>query len=160
MMDVVFSTHRARKAVNTPTRTWPDRIEFNDTAYLNGTQMLTITNVGKEEQKFTISHLPAGTVYTFDNKFIINDLPLVLVSEDQAQLTFSPSSFTLAPEKSQAVVVTVKPPATSVSTLPVFSGHAQVQSNLEMGTLTVPSLGVAGSMYDIPVFNTTLKFER
>ncbi|KAE8268326.1 hypothetical protein A4X09_0g4014 [Tilletia walkeri] len=148
----------AFKAVNTPTRVWPDRIELNDTAYFNGTQTLTITNVGKEEQKFMTSHLPAGTVYTFDNsnKFIINEFPLVPVNEDQAQLTFSPTSFTLAPGKSQAVVVTVKAPAPSQSTLPVFSGYAQFQSNLEMGTLTVPYLGVAGSMHEIPVFNTTL----
>ncbi|KAE8217514.1 hypothetical protein CF326_g9419, partial [Tilletia indica] len=52
------------RAIASTSRVWPDRLSLNDTESFNGTQKLTITNIGPSPQKMHVGHMPAGTVYT------------------------------------------------------------------------------------------------
>ncbi|KAK0523902.1 hypothetical protein OC842_005999 [Tilletia horrida] len=145
------------KAVNTPTRVWPDRLELNDTQFFNGTQTITVTNIGKDEQQFKLAHLPAGTVYTFDdsNKNIINTGYIIPYNKDQAQVSFDPASFSVAAGQSQSVTVKIQHPNDAQGTLPVYSGYVQLQSSADIGSVNVPYIGVAGAMSKVPIFNAT-----
>ncbi|KAE8232811.1 hypothetical protein CF326_g2155 [Tilletia indica] len=133
------------RAVKSTSRVWPSMLLLNDTHNFNGSQKLTISNVGTQSQTFTLGHLPAGTAYAWDGSghANYNAGPIKVVAKDQAGLKFSPASITIAPGRSQDVQVTFTAPNADPKNMAVYSGYVQLKSNEEVGSLTVPYMGLA-----------------
>ncbi|KAE8266055.1 hypothetical protein A4X09_0g6294 [Tilletia walkeri] len=146
------------RAIASTSRAWPDRLSLNDTEFFNGTQKLTITNVGPSSQKMHVGHMPAGTVYTRSaGKWSYGD-GLVPQNKDQATVTVTPSQFTVAPGQSTTVTVTFQPPTPNQDTMPMFSGYIKFKSSEDSGSLNVPYLGVAAKVRELPVILKSPKF--
>ncbi|KAE8217095.1 hypothetical protein CF319_g8739, partial [Tilletia indica] len=139
------------RAIASTSRVWPDRLSLNDTEFFNGTQKLTITNIGPGPQKIHVGHMPAGTVYTRDEDGWLEGDALVPQNKDQATVTVTPSHFTVAPGQSKTVTVTFKAPKSNQKTMPLFSGYITFKSNEDSGGLNVPYLGVAAKVRDLPI---------
>ncbi|KAE8254299.1 hypothetical protein A4X13_0g3471 [Tilletia indica] len=146
------------RAIASTSRVWPDRLSLNDTEFFNGTQKLTITNIGAGPQKMHVGHMPAGTVYTRSaGKWSYHD-GLVPQNKDQATVTVTPSHFTVAPGQSKTVTVTFQAPAPNQDTMPMFSGYITFKSHHDSGNLNVPYLGVAAKMRELPIILKNPKF--
>ncbi|KAE8229355.1 hypothetical protein CF326_g5676 [Tilletia indica] len=141
------------KAIASTSRVWPDRLNLNDTEFFNGTQKLTVTNVGPSPQTIHVGHMPAGTVYTRGAGEWNDGGNLIPQNKDQATVTATPSQFTVAPGQSKTVTVTFKAPKSNQETMPLFSGYITFKSNEESGNLNVPYLGVAAKMSELPVIS-------
>ncbi|CAD7063042.1 unnamed protein product [Tilletia caries] len=146
------------RAVKSTTRVWPYQLLLNDTHNFNGSQKLTISNIGTQSQTFTLGHLPAGTAYSQDGsgKDIYLEGPIANVAQDQAGVRFSPASVTIAPGRSQDVQVVFTAPNADPKKLAVYSGYVQLKSNQDLGTLTVPYMGVAVDFSTIKTINMTV----
>ncbi|KAE8190905.1 hypothetical protein CF328_g5842 [Tilletia controversa] len=144
------------KAVHSQSRASPDYFALNDTKYLNGTQQLTITNIGDRRQHFTMSHVPAGTVHALDGSpgYFFRKGPLVPQNSQQAVLRFTPRKFVLAAGASRSVTVTFVPPPPDQLNLPIISGFVVAKSDQPFGSLSVPYLGVAAALNEYPVLQT------
>ncbi|KAE8243956.1 hypothetical protein A4X13_0g6875 [Tilletia indica] len=138
------------KAISSTSRVWPDRLSLNDTEFFNGTQKLTITNIGPSPQKMHFGHIPAGTVYTRGKGKWLSVDTLVPKNKDQATVTVTPSHFTVAPGQSKTITVTFQPPTPNQERMPMFSGYITFKSNDDSGDLNVPYLGVAAKMSEVP----------
>ncbi|KAE8248625.1 hypothetical protein A4X13_0g5538 [Tilletia indica] len=117
------------RAIASTSRVWPDRLNLNDTEFFNGTQKLTVTNVGPSPQTIHVGHMPAGTVYTRGAG----------EWNDGGQ--------------SKTVTVTFKAPKSNQETMPLFSGYITFKYNEDSGNLNVPYLGVAAKMSELPVIS-------
>ncbi|KAK0526066.1 hypothetical protein OC834_004941 [Tilletia horrida] len=143
----------AYAAVHSVTRISPDRLHLNDTTFFNGTQSFTLTNVGSKPQNFTFSHISAQTFATFDassgNGTYLNKpapIPNVYASVD-----ISPKKLTLSPGQKQTVHATFKPLEVDQSLVPVVSGFLRADSDTEFGSVSVPYMGVAASLKQVPI---------
>ncbi|KAE8211185.1 hypothetical protein CF319_g9354, partial [Tilletia indica] len=146
------------RAIASTSRVWPDRLSLNDTEFFNGTQKLTVTNIGPGPQKIHVGHMPAGTVYTRNADKWSYGAGLVPQNKDQATVTATPSHFTVAPGQSKTVMVTFKAPKSNQKTMPLFSGYITFKSNEDSGSLNVPYLGVAAKIRELPVILKNPKF--
>ncbi|KAK0560641.1 hypothetical protein OC844_003642 [Tilletia horrida] len=140
-------------AVQRVTDVWPDRLALNDSEFFNGTQTLTLTNTGKQTQRFEMQHLPAGTINALDGSSWTQG-PLIPQATQQASASFAPASFSLSPGASAAVAVTFKAPQSDQQRLPLYSGFVQAKSDAAYGSVTVPYLGLAATLGKLPVLNT------
>ncbi|KAE8267098.1 hypothetical protein A4X09_0g5246, partial [Tilletia walkeri] len=139
------------RAIASTSRVWPDRLSLNDTEFFNGTQKLTITNIGPGPQKMHVGHMPAGTVYTRGEDGWSDGSALIPQTKDQATVTVTPSHFTVAPGQSKTVTVTFKAPKSNQKTMPLFSGYITFKSDEDSGSLNVPYLGVAAKIRELPI---------
>jgi len=132
-------------------------LSFNDTDHLAKTKKFTISNTGDKEVTYALSHVGAATAYTFANTVSIApaSFPNEL-TDDFASLQFDPSKFKIAPGEEQTVSVSVKPPTGLVEKrLPVYSGYIAINGS-DYSALSLPYIGVAGSMRNATVLNTQL----
>ncbi|KZO98808.1 subtilisin-like protease [Calocera viscosa TUFC12733] len=140
-------------AIHYTTVLTPGELLLNDTESFKGDQTIQVFNTGLHQQFYTIEHVPAGTVITYNDSLAINS-PLPF-SEATADVHISPSSFTLRP--GQALNVTLKfTPPTSLdpTTLPVYSGYIVVDSDADE-SLHSSYLGVAGSLASAQIIDDT-----
>ncbi|KAE8251736.1 hypothetical protein A4X13_0g3866 [Tilletia indica] len=79
-------------AIHSTSRASQDYFALNDTRHLNGTQQVTITNVGTEVQRFKMQHQTAGTVHVLDGSpgYYFRKGPLDAQSGQHATLQFTP----------------------------------------------------------------------
>ncbi|KAE8242719.1 hypothetical protein A4X13_0g7041 [Tilletia indica] len=140
----------------------PDRLNLNDSQYLNMNQAVTITNNGNQSQSFSMIHLPAATVHALaeNGKGYYNPGPVAPSSGEQAAVSFSPLTFTLAPQQVQVVKLSFTVPSENQKVLPVYSGFVKAVSDKAFGNVSVPYLGVAGRMSDIPILNITTSYDN
>ncbi|CAD6953723.1 unnamed protein product [Tilletia controversa] len=150
------------RAVKSTSRVWPYQLLLNDTHNFNGSQKLTISNVGTQAQTYTLGHLPAGTAYSQDGSGEGNYLAghIANVAQDQAGVKFNPASVTIAPGRSQDVQVVFTAPNADPAKLAVYSGYVQLKSTQDFGTLTVPYLGVAADFSSIKTIKMTTLIDR
>ncbi|KAL9936412.1 hypothetical protein V8E36_004480 [Tilletia maclaganii] len=144
------------RAVNSVSRVSPGRLDLNDTQFFDGTQTLTIKNVGTKEQKYTFSHRPAGSIASTDpdDPAIYAPGP-ILPTTNAASVKFSTSSLTVLPGKSGSVSLTFTALGLDTSTLPVYSGFITIKSSASFGSLSVPYSGVAVKLNSRKVLDTS-----
>ncbi|KAL0933476.1 subtilisin-like serine protease pr1c [Colletotrichum truncatum] len=126
-------------------------ISFNDTDNLASEVSFTVTNVGDTPATYNVSHVPALTALTLYQ--IYRDSSPILETV-YASLTFEPSSFTVEPNATAEVRVSVIPPkGLDTPSLPVYSGWVALNGTNGDGgiALSVPYIGVAGSMKNVTV---------
>ncbi|KAF6805935.1 subtilisin-like serine protease pr1c [Colletotrichum sojae] len=123
-------------------------LSFNDTDNLVSEASFTVTNVGDASETYELSHVPALTAITLSDIYRSSSPDLHTV---YAELSFSPDSFTLEPNSSAEIRVAVVPPkGLDAASLPVYSGWVALNST-SGAALSVPYVGVAGSMRNVTV---------
>ncbi|KAK0527070.1 hypothetical protein OC835_005089 [Tilletia horrida] len=153
------------KAVKSTSRVAPYQLLLNDTHSFQGTHTLTVKNVGRAAQTYTLKHQPAGTVYGTagsDKVVYYNDGPLPPQAQDQASVSFSPASLTVAPGASKNVTVSFRAPAIDAVRFGVYSGFVQlVSSDADgLGSLSVPYMGLALDFTKVPMLNMTVSADN
>ncbi|KAK1594132.1 subtilase [Colletotrichum navitas] len=126
-------------------------IAFNDTDNLASEKTFTVTNVGDTTAVYNVSHVPALTATTLGGIYRMSS-PELFTS--YATLKFEPATFTLEPNASAEIRVAVTPPGgLDAASLPVYSGWVAINGTNADGdiALSVPYLGVAGSMKNVTV---------
>lgn len=126
-------------------------LSFNDTDNLVSEASFTVTNVGDTPATYNLSHVPALTATTLFQIYRSSSPTLDTV---YATLTFEPASFTLEPNDTSEVRVSVVPPkGLDTISLPVYSGWVTLNGTDGNGeiALSLPYIGVAGSMRNATV---------
>ncbi|OHE94393.1 subtilisin Carlsberg [Colletotrichum orchidophilum] len=128
-------------------------ISFNDTDHFIGEHTFSVKNTATEAVTYKLGHAKSVTVYTFapgEAQLKAARAPPPTV-DAWATLTFAADSLTVPAGGSAEVQFTAVPPSgLNATLLPVYSGYVTLEgSNGE--TLSVPYLGVGGSMHDTPV---------
>lgn len=124
-------------------------LSLNDTSNLNATQTFQIKNGGASTIKYTVSHVPAATLYTFSTKSQYSRPdPAPVKDKMAAKVKLLTESFSLGPGGSQIIKVVFEPPAVDPKFLPVYSGFIALTTDHQCESHTVPYYGVVGSLKD------------
>jgi len=118
----------------------PGELLLNDTANWKSSHTIYIKNTGKAVKEYTITHVPAQTVLTYDAATSqVNEYPVP--TEDTAvTVRFSLSKATVLPGTTLPILVHIAAPASpNAALLPIFSGHIEVSTAGE--TLRASYLG-------------------
>ncbi|KAH7103016.1 subtilisin-like protein [Auriculariales sp. MPI-PUGE-AT-0066] len=135
----------------------PGQLLLNDTAHWKGTQIFTIKNTGKTTRTYTLKHVPAGTANTRVAGSIQNIDGPVPLTTSAATVKLSLSKIVLLPGLSLPIIATITPPTdVDASTIPVVSGHIQIDTAGE--TLKVSYLGAATAVKSVQVVDNTEDF--
>ncbi|TDZ40669.1 Minor extracellular protease vpr [Colletotrichum trifolii] len=128
-------------------------IALNDTDNFVGEHVFSVRNTAAEEVTYKLGHARAATVYSFAPGQAQLDVARAPVptAEGWAEVEFEADTLVVPAGGSADVKLTVAPPSgLNATLLPVYSGYITLDgSNGE--TLSVPYLGVGGSMRDTPV---------
>ncbi|KAK7473124.1 hypothetical protein VKT23_001225 [Stygiomarasmius scandens] len=138
-------------AIHTTTLVSPGEFILNDTAHFNDRHTFTVTNAGDSEKTYTVRHVPAGTAITMQPGTIYPAVGPVPLTDAAASVSFSTTSFTLAPGASESVSATFKLPEGDESTFPVYSGFIHVVSGSE--DLHVSYVGLGASLKNAQVLD-------
>ncbi|KAK4188619.1 putative protease [Podospora australis] len=131
-------------------------LSFNDTDHFSPVQNFTISNTGKSSVTYSLGNVGAGTAFTFGSPGAITPVTLanVELSKDFASLSINPATFTLAAGQRKIVSVTATAPkGLDAKRLPVYSGYISINGS-DSSALSLPYLGVAGSLHSATVLNT------
>ncbi|KAF4820075.1 Minor extracellular protease vpr [Colletotrichum siamense] len=128
-------------------------ISFNDTDHFVGEHTFSVKNTASEAVTYKLGHAKSATVYTFtpgEAQLVVARAPPPTV-DTWADIKFAADTLTVPAGGSAVVSFTATPPSgLNATLLPVYSGYITLEgSNGE--TLSVPYLGVGGSMHDTPV---------
>ncbi|KAK7473132.1 hypothetical protein VKT23_001233 [Stygiomarasmius scandens] len=143
-------------AIHATTFVSPGEFILNDTAHFNGKQTFTVKNTGNARKTYKVSHVPAGTAVTFQPGTIFPAVGPVPLTTAAASISFSTTSFTLAPGATKSVTATFTLPSGDASTFPVYSGFIHVVSGTE--NLHVTYVGLGASLKDAQVLDDTDAF--
>ncbi|CAA7260648.1 unnamed protein product [Cyclocybe aegerita] len=137
----------------------PGELILNDTVHFVPRHTITVRNTGTSAKSFSVSHVPAGTALTIVAGTIFPEVGPVPLTDTYASVTIQPTSFRLAPGRSQTVTVNFRLPTTlDPSTYPVFSGFIQVAGASVSETFHVSYIGLRGSLRDKQVIDDTNTF--
>ncbi|KAM0668551.1 hypothetical protein ACQRIU_002113 [Beauveria bassiana] len=141
---------QAWDAAHATTLVQPASLAFNDTEHRVPKLSLKITNTAKSDVQYELSTVAANSIYTRKQSGEKGDGTI----QGSAQIKLSQSSFTLKPNQSTSVDVSASDPeGLDAQRLPVWSGYIKIQEANSSGkALTVPYLGMAGSLRSMPVF--------
>lgn len=135
-------------------------LSFNDTDNILPVQNFTISNTGKTSVIYTLSHVGAATGYTLPPNGSIFPAPFPNeLLDDYATMEFiSGTSFTLPAGQRKIVTVKATPPAgLEAERLPVYSGYIAINGS-DSSSLSLPYLGVAGSLHSATVLDPDLTY--
>ncbi|KAG8937484.1 hypothetical protein FRC00_005016, partial [Tulasnella sp. 408] len=142
----------AYNAVHSKTVVTPTELHLNDTAYGQKSHTITVNNTSNKAQKFKITHIPAGTMISFDSEQ--KAYPVPVIDTHYAKVTFKPSTLIVQPGKSAEFVATIHPPKdVDKKNFPVYSGFLQVAS--ATSSVHVAYMGVSGNMKDMKIWDRT-----
>ncbi|TPX17546.1 uncharacterized protein E0L32_003189 [Thyridium curvatum] len=142
---------QAWDAANARTVPSPSSVSFNDTEHLVGSATVTLRNTGGKAVTFSVGHVPALTMYTYNTERLYPaPFPNPIAEGAAAKLSFSADVITVPAGGSAELTIRPTPPAgLDEKRLPVYSGYV-VLNGTNGENLAVPYLGVAGSMYSAP----------
>ncbi|EJU04161.1 subtilisin-like protease [Dacryopinax primogenitus] len=142
----------AYNAVHYTTLLTPGELLLNDTANFKGEQSIKVSNAGFVKQVYSVSHVPAATVLTYNNSLAI-DSPLPF-SQAAASVHITPTTFTLFPGEALDISLKFTPPKSDDDTYPVYSGFIVVKSHVGE-ELHSSYIGVAGSLSAAHIIDNT-----
>lgn len=134
-------------------------IAFNDSDH-SGPVEFTIENTGEDTITYRIGHNPAIGMYVLNN-VIIDEAPSYFpntIYTATADMSFSRDLVNLQPGHRATITVTPIPPNDDTGflyegLLPIYSGYIAVNGS-DGSNLSVPYLGVAGSLYEVDNLDT------
>lgn len=135
-------------------------LSFNDTDNILPVQNFTVSNTGKTSVIYTLSHVGAATGYTLPPNGTIFPAPFPNeLLDDYATLEFpSGTFFTLPAGQRKIVTVKATPPAgLEAERLPVYSGYIAINGS-DSSSLSLPYIGVAGSLHSATVLDSDLTY--
>jgi len=132
-------------------------LSFNDSDHHVAMQNFSISNQGKSSVIYTLSHVGAGTAYTFPNESTIfpAKFPDELVTlRSFATMNFSGDSTVTIPAGERRIIhVSVTPPPNlNKALVPVYSGYIAINGS-DGSALSLPYMGVAGSLHSLTVLD-------
>jgi len=142
----------------------PYNFLLNDTAYLNGTQTLYLTNRNLYPVTYTFSHIAAQGIAAYadgaSSDVLPSTSPATVTNAKVTTVKYSRKSVTVLPYKTGSVEVTITPPSLTAAErgqFPIYSGFIGIEGTFGRLTETysVPYFGLAAAMYDMPVLDTT-----
>lgn len=145
----------------------PGKLELKDTSSFVRDHYINVTNSGSEDVWYTLSHLPAATVNTFeDGSSDPQSFPPKLLvdsgnsSSSTAAVRFFPTvPFSLRPGETSRFMVSFTPPTLPPEPLPIYSGKIIVTgSNAE--TISLPYQGLAGSLKSVDIWELAVSPPR
>ena len=115
----------------------PSTIELNDTAHFNGTQTITVHNLGNKPLAYKLSHVPVGTVQSQrDDSIFFQDGPVPLTA-DHASVRLSKNNIVVPPKGTTKFKVSITPPeGVNTEKLPFYSGYIHLEPHSSDGTAT------------------------
>ncbi|KAF9095615.1 hypothetical protein BGX29_008952 [Mortierella sp. GBA35] len=148
-------------AVTTTTHISPDRIDLLDTVNLRKTHKITIKNIGKKTETYTLSHVPADALNSYSKNNAWPSASPVLEA-DHASVSFSAKKVKIPAGKSVKVTVTFAEPKNGKATeFPLYSGYVVATPSREDSVAVhVPYIGLKGDIRDVPIMDTDLKFPK
>ncbi|GAA5989001.1 hypothetical protein JCM5350_001746 [Sporobolomyces pararoseus] len=157
---------QADKGIATGSIISPFELQLNDTAFLQGTQEVTIKNTNSFPVTYTFSSSNAVALGTYDQSYRTDVLPSTspsAVSGANARVSFSTSVVVVDAGASTTVTVTVNPPRVSRSLMerfPIYSGFVSISGSAPAWgstneQLVVPFFGLVAKMSDMPVLDST-----
>ncbi|EGY22467.1 serin endopeptidase [Verticillium dahliae VdLs.17] len=129
---------------------------FNDTDNFTPKRTFTLENTAAEAVTYTFGHAKAATAYSFsaDDMLTIARFPPP-TADAWASIAFESDTVTVPAGASAKVTFTLTPPAgLDAGRLPVYSGYITITpSSPGAARLTLPYVGLAGSLHDFPPFH-------
>ncbi|KAJ6441546.1 subtilisin [Purpureocillium lavendulum] len=138
---------RAYDAAYATTLVEPSSLAFNDTdSFIKSLNFTIINSDGDRDISYSISHVPAITMYTLEKDTIYAQAFPNDVVEAPASLKFSTSKVTLRPGRSASISVSPTPPTgVDVRRLALWSGYVAINGS-DGSSLSIPYQGIAGSL--------------
>jgi subtilisin family serine protease len=139
---------QAYDAAHATTLLEPSSFSFNDTAHFTKQSTFKLSNTGKKEVTYEISHNPALTFYSLgENSPYVQ--PFVNEAVDvYATLEFSKSTVTLGAGSSDSIDVMPTPPqGLNPDRLGVWTGYVVINGT-DGTSLSLPYQGLTGSLHD------------
>ncbi|KAF9121172.1 hypothetical protein BGW39_010785 [Mortierella sp. 14UC] len=134
-------------ALTTTTHVSPDRLDLLDTENFQKTQKITIKNIGKKTETYTLSHVPADALnsYTKGNAW---PHPKPVIEADYATVDFSSKKVKIPAGKSVKITLTFKEPkAGDAKQFPLYSGYVVATPSTEGSpSVHVPYIGLKGQV--------------
>ncbi|KAF9582653.1 hypothetical protein BGW38_010926 [Lunasporangiospora selenospora] len=142
-------------AVMTSSSITPDHIDLLDTVHFRGSIELTINNMGKQAETYTLSHFPAEALNSYPT---IKKFPLATPLSEKADAVaqFNPASVVVAAGQSAKVTVTFQEPAQgNPANFILYSGYV-VATPATQGSSPahVPYTGIKGDISQVPIMDT------
>ena len=106
----------------------PSVIELNDTTHFNGTQTITVKNLGSKRLAYSLSHIPVGTAQSQENDSIFFNLGPVPLSANYASVRFSKTNLVVPPKGTARFTATFTAPEhVRTDKLPFYSGYIHLE---------------------------------
>ncbi|KAI8147345.1 peptidase S8/S53 domain-containing protein [Fennellomyces sp. T-0311] len=143
-------------SITQPSHVSPGSISFNDTAHIQKTHTLTITNYGDSIVSYVLVNSVSVSIIPYNASdeagYIFNTPPVV--GTDSANLRFSKRSIKLSPGNSTTVTVSVIPPSTDPHLHIMYGGYVLFKSTVaHHKDMTVPYIGIVGNQHELPIFD-------
>ncbi|KAM0272171.1 hypothetical protein ACHAQH_008849 [Verticillium albo-atrum] len=129
---------------------------FNDTDNFTPERTFTIENTADEAVTYTLGHAKAVTAYTFNTQSLLTISRFPPPTADEwASVAFDKDTITIPAGASAEVTFNLTPPSgLDAARLPVYSGYITITaSGSSAPRLTLPYLGVVGSLHDFRVLH-------
>ncbi|SNX87259.1 related to subtilisin-like serine protease [Melanopsichium pennsylvanicum] len=106
----------------------PSTIELNDTTHFNGTQTITVKNLGFKPLAYKLSHIPVGTAQSQEDDSIFFNLSPVPLSANYASVSFNKNTIVVPAKGFAEFTVTFTPPENvRTDKLPFYSGYIHLE---------------------------------
>ncbi|KAK4047156.1 hypothetical protein OIV83_005608 [Microbotryomycetes sp. JL201] len=160
------------KAIQQKSIIQPFMFQLNDSAFIQTSQTLTITNRNRLPMKYSFSLSSAAGISTYANGAQQDIVPATVpanaepvyndAASQPAQVSL-PREINVNPGGSRTVTIQFQAPqlsADDINKFPIYSGFINVQGRPTNGrgnveTYAVPYFGQAARLFDMPVFDTT-----
>ncbi|KFG79043.1 subtilisin-like serine protease PR1C [Metarhizium anisopliae] len=145
---------RAWEAAHATTLVSPASLAFNDTTNRVSSISISIKNTADITVQYQLTHISAKTLYTLDQNYTARGTEEI---DAPAQISLSKDTITLSPGESDTITISASDPqGVDLKRLPLWSGWIAINGS-DSTRLTVPYLGLAGSLRGAPVFSPGIK---
>ncbi|RPB25542.1 subtilisin-like protein [Terfezia boudieri ATCC MYA-4762] len=136
----------ATKVLTYDTSVSPAKLELNDTMFFKPEHFIDVRNSGHSVVKYTVTHLPIDTFYTFEPGYTTPKIFPPNLVEGVASVQFSSAVFMIGPGMEFSFKVSFTPPqGLNEVLLPVYGGKIVITGD-NGERLEIPYLGIGGSI--------------